>query len=309
VDRPVGRVVYTPVLGPDGGFRSDLTVVRLDESHFRVVTGGSDGARDLAWFTRHLPADGSVALADITSAVCTLGLWGPRARDVLAAVTEDDVSDAAFPFGTARWLTLGSTPVLALRLSYVGELGWELHTATEHGLRLWDTVAAAGAPHGLVPAGIGVYGTTARIEKGYRLMGHELDAEHGPVEAGLALPGLKKQDFVGKAAYTKAREAEPEAVLCTLRMDGTTRFPQGGEPVLTADGGRITDRRGRPSYVTSAGSAPSLGTYLLLAYLPPGHAVEGAELLVEYLGERYPVTVARAGRTPLFDPDDARMRG
>ncbi|WP_328309206.1 GcvT family protein [Actinomycetospora sp. NBC_00405] len=308
MDRPVGRVIYTPVLGPDGGFRSDLTVVRLGDRHFRVVTGGSDGARDLAWFRRHLPDDGSVALTDVTSAVCTLGLWGPRARDVLAAVTDDDVSDAAFPFATGRTITIGSIPVLALRLSYVGELGWELHAPTECGLRLWDAVAEAGAPHGLVPAGIGVYGTTARMEKGYRLVGHELDAEHGPVEAGLALPGLKSQDFVGKSAYTKAREGEPEATLCTLTLDDTQRFPQGGEPVLTPDGARITDRRGRPSFVTSAGAGPSLGTYLLMAYLPPWHAVEGTGLLVEYLGERYPVTVARAGRTPLFDPDDTRMR-
>ena len=314
MDRPVGRVIYTPVLGPDGGFRSDLTVVRLGASHFRVVTGGADGARDLAWFRRHLPDDGSVALADLTSAVCTLGLWGPRARDVLATVTEDDVSDAAFGFATARELTIGSTPVLALRLSYVGELGWELHAPTESGLRLWDTLVEAGAPHGLVPAGIGVYGTTARIEKGYRLMGHELDAEHGPVEAGLALPGLKAADFVGKAAYTKAREGEAEATLCTLRLDdardaaGLRRYPQGGEPLLTADGRRIVDRRGRPSYVTSAGAAPSLRTHLLMAYLPPWHAVEGEQLCVEYLGERYPVTVARAGRAPLFDPDDSRMR-
>ena len=308
MDRPVGRVIYTPVLGPDGGFRSDLTVVRLGDRHFRVVTGGSDGARDLAWFRRHLPDDGSVALTDVTSAVCTLGLWGPRARDVLAAVTDEDVSHAAFPFATGRTITIGSIPVLALRLSYVGELGWELHAPIECGLRVWDAVAEAGAPHGLVPAGIGVYGTTARMEKGYRLVGHELDAEHGPVEAGLALPGLKSQDFIGKAAYTKAREGEPEATLCTLTLDDVQRFPQGGEPVLTPDGARITDRRGRPSFVTSAGAGPSLGTYLLMAYLPPWYAVEGTGLLVEYLGERYPVTVARAGRTPLFDPDDTRMR-
>jgi glycine cleavage system aminomethyltransferase T len=256
-----------------------------------------------------------VALTDLTSAVCTLGLWGPRARDVLAAVTDDDVSDAGFAFATGRELTIGSIPVLALRLSYVGELGWELHAPTESGLRLWDTLVDAGGPHGLVPAGIGVYGTTGRLEKGYRLMGHELDAEHGPVEAGLALPGLKPQDFVGKAAYAKARDGEPEATLCTLRLDDNRdashlrRYPQGGEPLLTVDGRRIVDRRGRPSVVTSAGSAPSLGTYLLMAYLPPWHAVEGTGLLVEYLGERYPVTVARAGRTPLFDPDDVRMRG
>ncbi len=320
MDRPVGRVIYTPVLAANGGFRSDLTVVRLGETHFRIITGGADGPRDLQWFTRHLPDDGSVALHDVTSQVCTLGLWGPRARDVLSAVTEDDVSDDGFRFGTARRISVGSVPVLALRLSYVGELGWELHAPFELGLRLWDTLIAAGRPHGLIPAGIGVYGTTGRLEKGYRLMGHELDLEHGPVEAGLALPGVKSADFVGKAAYLKAREGEPEATLCTLRLDdrgaddltdshGPRRYPQGGEPLLTLDGVPVVDRRGRTSFVTSAGSAPSLGAYLLMAYLPPCYAVEGTGLAVEYMGERYPVTVARAGRSPLFDPDDARMRG
>ena len=314
MDRPVGRVVYTPVLAPGGGFRADLTVVRLGEQRFRVITGGADGARDHHWFATHLPDDGSVDLHDVTSQVSTLGLWGPRARDVLAAVTDDDVSDGAFRFGTARRITVGSVPVLALRLSYVGELGWELHAPFEQGLRLWDTVAAAGRPHGLVPAGIGVYGTTGRLEKGYRLMGHELDSEHGPVEAGLALPRVKAADFVGKAAYLAAREAGPAATLCTLTVDdptdarGVRRWPQGGEPVLTRDGGRIVDRRGRTSYVTSAGPGPSLGVHLLMAYLPPPHAVEGTGLAVEYMGRRYPATVARVGRTPLFDPDDARMR-
>ncbi|MGH3451691.1 MAG: GcvT family protein, partial [Haloechinothrix sp.] len=171
MDRPVGRLIYTPVLAGNGGFRSDLTVVRLGEREFRIITGAADGGRDRKWFTDHLPADGSVAFADVTSAVCTLGVWGPRARDVLAAATvssSDDVSDATFGFGTARQITVGTVPVLALRVSYVGDLGWELHAPFEHGLRLWDTIADAGQPFGIVPAGIGVYGTTGRLEKGYR---------------------------------------------------------------------------------------------------------------------------------------------
>ncbi|WP_199431975.1 GcvT family protein [Qaidamihabitans albus] len=314
VDRPVGRLVYTPVLTPDGGFRSDLTVVRLGEREFRVITGGADGARDAFWFSRHLPADGSVSFTDVTSAVCTLGLWGPRARDVLSAVTDDDVSDAAFGFGTARWITVGTVPVLALRVSYVGDLGWELHAPFEQGLRLWDTIAEAGEPFGIVPAGIGVYGGTGRLEKGYRLMGAELGSEYSPVEADLALPKVKAADFIGKQAYLAARESGPAATLCTLTVDdhadaaGTPRYPQGGEPVLAPDGERLVDRKGRGSYVTSAGSAPSLGAYLLMAYLPPDYAVEGTGLFVEYMAERYPVTVARVGRRPLFDPDDTRMK-
>ncbi|AYY13392.1 FAD-dependent oxidoreductase [Actinobacteria bacterium YIM 96077] len=313
-DRPVGRLIYTPVLAPNGGFRSDLTVIRLDDDRYRVITGGSDGARDRAWFSRNLPSDGSATLTDLTSAVCTLGLWGPRARDVLSAVTDDDVSGESFKFATARHITIGTIPVLALRVSYVGDLGWELHAPFEQGLALWDIIAEAGAPYGIVPAGIGVYGTTGRMEKGYRLMGAELTSEYTPVDADLGPRKIKDADFIGKEGYLRAREHERIAVMCTLTVDdhrdslGTRRFPQGGEPILTPHGERIVDRLGRPSYVTSAGSGPSVGAYLLMAYLPVEHAVEGNRLLVQYMGERYPVTVARAGRTPLFDPDDTRMK-
>src|SRR5690606_37329947 len=194
VDRPPGRLIYTPILDRTGGFRSDLTIVRLGEESFRVVTGGADGPRDRKWFTDHLPSDGSVQFSDITSAVCTLGVWGPRARAVLTAVTPDDMSNEDFPFGTARWISVDGVAVLALRISYVGELGWELHAPFEQGRRLWDAVAEAGAEHGIVPAGIGVYGTTGRLEKGYRLMGAELELEYDPVEAGLALRGVKDAD-------------------------------------------------------------------------------------------------------------------
>ena len=197
----------------------------------------------------------------------------------------------------------------------MGELGWELHAPFEQGLRLWDAIAEAGIEYGCVPAGIGVYGTTGRMEKGYRLMGAELDAEYDPVEAGLALPKVKAAPFIGKDAYLRARAGEPVAQLCTLTVedhrdaDGVRRYPQGGEPVLTVDGKRIADSRGRGSYVTSAGSGPSLGKYLLMAYLPSDYAVEGTELAVDYMGHTYPVAVARVGRKPLFDPEDQRMKG
>ncbi len=316
VDRPVGRVIYTPVLDNSGGFRSDLTIVRLGDDEFRVITGGADGPRDRKWFTDHLPVAG-VSFADVTSGVCTVGVWGPRARDLLASVTADDVSNEGFPFGTAKAITVDGVPVLAVRISYVGDLGWELHAPFEQGQRLWDALYEAGRPLGVVPAGIGVYGTTGRLEKGYRLMGAELDSEYNPVEAGLALKRVKDADFIGKEPYVAAREHEPAATLCTLTLgdaadhtdaNGVRRYPQGGEPLLSPDGDRITDKRGRPSYVTSAGSGPSLGSYLLMAYLPPEYADEGTRLELAYMGETYPVTVARAGRTPLFDPDDTRMK-
>jgi glycine cleavage system aminomethyltransferase T/glycine/D-amino acid oxidase-like deaminating enzyme len=312
LDVPVGRVVYTSLLDDDGGFVSDLTVMRLGADRFRFVTGGATGMSDAKWIRDHLPPNAS--LADVTSSWTTLGLWGPRARDVLSAVTSDDVSHAAFPFGTCRELELAGTVVLASRISYVGELGWELYVPFEQGATVWDALWEAGRPQGLVPAGIGVYGTTGRLEKGYRAFGAELTPEYNLVEAGMTRPRVKPQPFVGKDAYLAQREAEPAAVLCTLTVDshvsadGTPRYMLGGEPVLSLDGARIVDSRGRPSYVTSAGSGPSVGKHLLMAYLPPDHAVEGAPLLVEYMGEPYPVTVAVAGSRPLFDPANERVR-
>ncbi len=314
VDRAVGRVMYTPMLTHNGGFRSDLTVVRLAWDRYRVITGGPDWGRDLKWFTDHLPEDGSAHIHDITSAWCTAGVWGPRARDIVQSVTDHDMSNEAFPFGAAQEVVVNGIPTVMLRMSYVGDLGWEIHAPMEHGVKLWDTLWAAGQPHGMVAAGGGVYGTTGRIEKGYRLMGAELESEYNPVEAGLAFPKVKAADFNGKAAYLKARESEPIAKMCSLTVDdhmsaaGIERFMNGGEPILTRDGQRIADAHGRPSYVTTAGAGPSVGKHILLAYLPTEHATEGNELLVEYMGEHYPVTVRSNTRNGVFDPDDTRMK-
>ena len=188
LDVAPGRVVYTSLLDERGGFKADLTIMRLGAERFRVVTGGATGMSDLAWFAEHLPADGTAALADLTSAQATLGLWGPRAREVLASVTGDDMSHGGFPFGTCREVEIAGLSVLASRISYVGELGWELHVPIEQGGKLWDALWAAGAPHGLVPVGIGVYGTTGRLEKGYRAFGNELTADYTLVEAGMTRP-------------------------------------------------------------------------------------------------------------------------
>ena len=315
MDVPVGRVVYSPVLNEAGGIKSDLTIMRLGRDHFRVVTGGLHGNADRKWFADHAPADGTAQVVDQTNAFTTIGLWGPRARDIASSVTGADLSHEGFAFGTCREIEVGSQVVLASRISYVGELGWELYVSFEQGAKLWQTLLDAGRPHGLVPVGIGVYGSTGRLEKGYRAHGAELDLERTLVEAGLTRPKVKAQDFVGRAAYLEQRDADAVTTLCTLSVDdhtsadGTPRYMLGGEPVLTVDGSPITDKRGHRSYVTSAGSAPSLGKHLLMAYLPPPQAVEGTALRVEYLGEQYPVTVARVGARPLFDPDNDRIRG
>ncbi len=314
MDVPVGRVVYTSLLNPAGGVKADLTIMRLSDDRFRVVTGGFSGMADREWFTSHLPEDGSAQLHDQTSAWCTLGLWGPKARDVLQAVTSDDVSHQGFPFATCRWIEVDTLSVLASRISYVGELGWELYVPMEQGARLWDVLWEAGGPHGVVPVGIGVYATTARLEKCYRAHGNELELEFDLVEAGMAGPAVKDDDFIGRDAYLKQRAEEPAAVLCTLTVDdptstsGVKRYMLGREPILSRDGEPLVDAKGRRSYVTSAGSGPSVGKHVLMAYLPPDRAKAGTELAVEYFGERYPVTVAAVGSKPLFDPSNERLK-
>ncbi len=314
VDVPVGRVVYTPLLNEAGGIVADLTIMRLAPHVFRVVTGGGMGMRDKKWFADHLPADGSAQIHDQTSAFTTVGVWGPRARDLVASTTEDDVSHQAFPFGTCRTIEIGGVRVLASRISYVGELGWEIYASIEQGLRLWDALWDSGKPLGALPVGIGVYGTTGRLEKGYRAHGNELELEYDLVEAGMARPTVKAEAFVGKAAYVEQRSKPPAAILCMLTVDDSTsksgvkRYMLGKEPILTRKGERIVDAKGRGSYANSAGSGPSVGKHLLMSYLPPAQAKEGTKLVVEYFGERYPVTVAVVGSTPLFDPENARIR-
>jgi glycine cleavage system aminomethyltransferase T len=264
---------------------------------------------DMKWYGDHLPADGSAQVTDLTSAWTTLGLWGPRARDILASLTSADVSHEGFPFASCRTIEIDSLRVLASRISYVGELGWELYVPMEQGAKLWDLVAEAGEPHGVVPAGIGVYGTTGRLEKCYRAFGAELDADYNVVEAGMAWGRVKTPHFIGKEAHVAHRESEPAAVMCTLTLgEGVKRFMLGREPVVSRDGKPLVDAHGRRSYVTSAGAGPSIGKHILLSYLPPEHANVGEELFVEYLGEQYPVTVACNDSTPVFDPENSRVK-
>lgn len=313
MDVAIGRVVYTPVLAANGGFKSDLTIMRLGKNHFRVVTGGAHGMADKKWFSDQLPGDGSAQIFDQTSAFTTVGVWGPNARNILSAITSDDLSNAGFKFSTCRVIEMGPLRVLASRISYVGELGWELYVPIEQGGRLWDLIWEAGKAHSLIPVGIGVYGTTGRLEKSYRAYGAELETEYNVVEAGMQTLKLKEQDFIGKSAHLAHREVAPVATLCSLTVDdhtsstGEKRYMLGREPILNLDGSPIIDAHGRRSYVTSAGSAPSIGKHVLMTYLTTDKAVIGAKFLVEYLGETYPVTVAGVGATPLFDPANERI--
>jgi len=311
-DVAVGRVVYTPVLSQGGGFKSDLTIMRLADDVFRVVTGAAHGMADLKWFRDNMPAD--AAVVDLTTAYTTVGVWGPKARRILQSLTRADLSAEAFKFGTCRTVEIGSQLVLASRISYVGELGWELYVPMEQGARLYETILEAGRPEGLVPCGIAVYVSTGRLEKSYRAHGAELETEYNVVEAGMQGARIKDADFIGKEAHLRHLAEAPAALLCTLTVDdhtsksGLKRYPLGREPIVLADGTPLTDAHGRNSYVTSAGMGPSLGRYILMAYLPPAQAVEGSKLFVEYMAERYRVTVDVVGSRPVFDPENARVR-
>ncbi len=320
IDVPVGRSIYTPWLTPDGGFHSDLTMMRLGEDRVRVVTGVFDGGRDEFWARRHMPTDGSVSFANVTDDITTLGLWGPNAPAVLGALCDADPSQAGSPYGSLIDVELdcgAGAPVAAtlFRISYVGDTGWEIYLAWDDGPAVWDALMRVGADHGLRPTGGGVYGTSGRLEKGYRLMGAELESEYNPLEAGLARPRVKAADFIGKEAYLAAREAgDPEVQMCVLTVEdlhdsrGRKRYMQGGnEPILTLDGDRIVDSHGRVSRVTTAGPGPSVGRHLLMAYLPAELAVPGTDLQVMYMNELFPVRVAGTGA--VFDPDDSRMKG
>jgi glycine cleavage system aminomethyltransferase T/glycine/D-amino acid oxidase-like deaminating enzyme len=322
IDVAVGRGVYTPMLTPHGGFRADFTVQRLGTEHFRVITGAFDGGRDEHWIRRNMPLDGSVTFENKSNGLCTIGVWGPNARTIVSSIHtpqrgEGGLDHESFPYGAVLDRLLAGIPCTLFRISYVGEQGWEITTKMEHGLKLWDALAAAGQPHGLIPVGIGVYAVTGRIEKGYRLMGSELESEYMPHEAGLERPKVKTADFIGKQAYVDARATPATTVLCTLSItdhtstSGIKRYPVGGnEPIVTANGERILDSHGRISRVTTAGMGPSVGKFLMFAYLPPEHAVEGnTDLKVMYMNELFPVVVERAGSTPLFDPTDSRMKG
>jgi dimethylglycine oxidase len=297
VDRAPGTIVYTAMLTPGGRIMCDLTVTRVAQDEFFVVTGGAVGKHDLGWMRRHLPQDGSVTLQDETSRLCCLGLWGPRARDILGAVSDDDISNGAFPYMTMRELHVGPVPVRALRISYVGELGWEIYTPPEFGLALWDILVQAGAPYGLTPCGGGAF-DSLRLEKGYRLWGADIDEEHDPWEAGLGFAvKLGKGDFLGRDAAARAKEHVSRR-LCCLTMADPGVVLVGKEPFLDESGSAI-------GYATSAGYGATVGESIAYGYLPASHAEPGTRIGVWCDGA---VNEAAVVAEPLYDPAMERLR-
>ena len=295
LDKPVGSVTYTLMLDVNGGVRSDITVARLGEERFQL---GLNGPRDLAWMREHLPVDGTVQVRDVSGGPCCVGVWGPAARELVQSLSPDDLSNGAFGFFKAKEIYVGEVPVVAMRVSYVGELGWELYAPSDMGLRLWDLLSEAGRPLGVVPAGRGAF-SGLRLEKGYRMWGTDLTAEHDPYEAGLGFAVKpEKGDFVGREALLRRKEEGPRRKLTCLLLDDPGVVVMGSEPVYR--GGSVV------GYVTSAGYGYSIGRSIAYAWLPPELSEEGEKVEVGYFGERYGATVAEE---PLFDPAMKRMRG
>jgi dimethylglycine oxidase len=296
LDKPVGAVTYTLLLDEGGGVRSDLTVARLGEHRFQV---GANGPLDEDRLTRALPEDGSVQIRDITAGTCCVGVWGPLARELVQPLTTADFSHRGFGYFKARRAYLGEVPVTALRVSYVGELGWELYTTADAGLRLWDTLWEAGRRLGAVAAGRSAF-NSLRLEKGYRAWGVDVTAEHNPYEAGLGFAVRPdKGPFTGREALSaiRAREPEPARRLSCLVLTDRQAVVMGREPVLAG---------GVPvGYVTSAAYGYCVDASIAYAWLPSACAAPGTRVEIEYFGRRL---AARVRDEPLFDKDMTRIR-
>ena len=297
IDKSVGSVTYCLLLDDRGRIRSDVTVARLGRDHYQV---GANGNLDLDWLERHLPADGTVQVTDLTPGTCCVGVWGPRARDLVSELTRADVSNAGFRYFRARDIAVGMVPVTAMRLSYVGELGWELYATADLGLKLWDTLWEAGQRYGVIAAGRGAF-TSLRLEKGYRSFGTDMTWDHTPAEAGLDFAvRMDKGDFVGRAALEKAADEPPARRLSCLTIRDPQAVVLGKEPVYAS--GRDDRAIG---YVTSAGYGYTAGVGIAYAWLPADLAVPGTSVRIGYFDEEIEATVSEE---PLVDPSMTRLR-
>ena len=297
VDRPVGTTVYTQLLNHRGGIEADLTVTRMAEDRFRVVTGTAFGGHDLQWIRHHLPADGSVQAEDVTAAMACLCLWGPAARRILEPLAEADLGNEQFPFLRAREISVGAIPVLAQRITFVGELGWELYCPSEYGLALWDLLWAAGRPEGMLAGGYRAI-DSLRLEKGYRVWGSDITPDTTPDEAGLSFAVRidKPGGFLGREALLATREAGgPARRLRCLVLDDPLATCLGNEPV-SVDGTAC----GR---VTSGGYGHRVERSIAYAYLPAEVSI-GSRVSVGLFGEEIGAEVMSE---PLYDAGNDRV--
>ena len=296
LDKPVGSITYTQFLNPKGGIESDVTITRLEDDEFRIISGTSFVSNDIGWIRLHLPADGSVEVEDETDHLACLGLWGPESRRVLESLCGSDLSNTAFPYMTAQSLEIEEITVWAQRVSYVGELGWELYIHPEDALKVWDALMDAGSECDIQPAGYKAL-DALRIEKGYLYWSADISPEDNPLEAGLGIfVDLNKPDFIGKQALQKIKGKGLNSRLMALTMDAGGNL-YGGESVYASD--KVIDR------IRSGNYGYTIGQDIGLVYLPLELAKAGVELEVQVLGQR---VKARVAKLPLVDPGGEKIR-
>lgn len=299
VDKPLGSAIYTQFLNSLGGVEADVTITRLGEDYFRVVTGSGFISNDLGWIRMNIfPDDPPVEVRDVTMDWACLALWGPKARNVLGKVTDSDVSNQALPYLQAAWINVNGTQVLAQRVSYVGELGWELYVAPERAMMLWDLLYAAGQTEGLEVGGYKAL-DSLRLEKGYRYFTADVTPMENPYAAGLGFcVALNKGDFIGKQALLKIKEQGLDHKLCTLVLDGEDYLPvYGGEALYL--GKNVVSR------VRSGGYGYTLKRNIVYAYLPMDLAKPGTRLELDVLDA---VHSAEVSPTVLLDPKGEKLR-
>ena len=297
VARGVGRVTYTQLLNRRGGIEADLTVTRVGPDSFWIVTGTAMGSRDGAWLRRQARAGNfDVTITDISGQYACFALWGPSSRDLLSRLTPVDLSHREFGFMTSREIPVGDIPVRAQRVTFVGELGWELYASAEYGAALWELLFEAGGEYGMVAAGYRAI-ESLRLEKAYRVWGSDVTGETDPLSAGLGFCVDWDKDFLGREALLGLRDAGPVRRLCCLVLDDPSMLVLGGEPV------RIDDQLvGR---VTSGGFGHTVGKSIAYAYLPTAVADEGTVLQIDLFGEW---VGGRVGADILYDPTGRRIR-
>lgn len=296
LDKPAGSLTYTQLCNPRGGIECDLTVARIDEDHFYLVTGTSFPTHDLSWISRHLPGDGGVFVKDVTSMNSVIGLWGPLARHVLSKVTDQDISNAAFPFASCRHMAIGYAPVTALRVTYVGELGWELHVSYEFAQHVYERLWEAGQEFGLVDFGYRAL-ESMRLEKGYRYWSADITPDYNPFEAGLGFcVDLNKGDFIGREALARVKKDGIRRKLCCFSLEKPLRL-LGGETILKD--GHVS------GIITSGGYGYTVGRTVAYGYLPIEDSTH-TDFEVEAYCERYP---AKRHDKVLYDPERKRVLG
>ncbi|MBN1537762.1 MAG: FAD-dependent oxidoreductase [Anaerolineales bacterium] len=297
IDKPINTVIYTQMLNKRGGIESDVTISRLEENRYLIITGTAFGEHDLSWLHLNMPEDGSVWVDDVTSKYACIVLWGPKARMILEKVTQDDVSNVGFPYMTTKAICIGDVPCQAMRVTYVGELGWEFYCPMEYGAKLWDTLMDAGKPEGMVPGGYKAI-DTMRLEKGYRYWSSEITPDYTPYEAGLGFAvKLDKGDFIGRDALVKQKQEGLKQKLACMILDDPRYVILGKEPVW--DGDKVI------SWVAAGGYGYSIAKSIAYAYLPIEYTKVGTRLEIELFGERMGAEVVKE---PLWDPKGERVR-